>query len=292
MTIEFLGEQFDIFERHEDKPYIGYFTPEGKLVDYNTSLGGSHSTLINIVSWTFLLWIKQSRAFKDLEIEDCEIRAELDLTNNRIKNAYIGTYESNISSNLVKLQIDLIEFLKKAETDRNFIDCIKKIVDKSKIPSYVKDQKKIPLFCGYGGAESIYEIENVFGRYNTKELLLFLKEICVQYLGYDAIEEFMPNGKLLKIPAYYCYYPKDYYTFYDKPRIITTTKNNVNEIFYNYLLMNWKVQKLAKYIFNETTQRYEINNFSFQSEKDEIYEKEIQAIKKYVPLRERTKYFR
>ena len=48
MTIEFLGKQLDKYERWKNKPYIGYFTPEGKLVDYNTSLGGSHGQLGNI----------------------------------------------------------------------------------------------------------------------------------------------------------------------------------------------------------------------------------------------------
>ena len=290
MTIEFLGKQFDKYERLKTKPYIGYFTPEGKLVDYNTFLGGSHGQLGNIVSWTFLLWIKQSNAFKSLGIQDFRINAKLNLGNGIIKNADIAT--GNISSNLAQLQKDLIQFLKKAEANQDFIDCIKKRIDSSKIPTYVKRNKKIPMYCGPGGAEGIYEIENVFGKYNTKELLLFLKDICVQYLGYDSIEQFMPSGEFLKIPLYYLYYPEDYYTYFDKPRVITTTSKNINERFYNYLLMEWRVQQLPKYIFNEVTQSYEINTNSFQSEKDEIYEKEIQSIKKLVPLRERTKYFR
>ncbi len=292
MTIEFLGKQLDKYERWKNKPYIGYFTPEGKLVDYNTSLGGSHGQLGNIVSWTFLLWIKQSNAFKSLGIQDFKIYAKLNLENGNIKNADIANDKYNISSNLSSLQKDLINFLKNAEADHEFIDCIKKRIDESKIPIYVKSNKEIPTYCGPGGAESIYEIENVFGKYNTKELLLFLKDICIQYLGYDSIEQFMPSGELLKIPLYYIYYPEDYCTYFDKPRIITTTSKNIYERFYNYLLMGWKVQQLPKYTFNETTRSYEINTNSFQSEKDEIYEKEIQSIKKLVPLRERTKYFR
>ena len=204
MTIEFLGEQFDKYERCNNKPFIGYFTPEGKLVDYNTSLGGSHSEFGNIVSWTFLLWIKQSDAFRDLGFQDLKINAKLSLENGKIKNADIANDNYYISSNLVLLQKDLIKFLKNAETDQEFIYSIKKRIDESKIPIYVKNNKQIPSYCGPGGAESIYEIESAFGRYNTKELLLFLKDICIQYLGYDSIEQFTPSGDLLKFHHIIC----------------------------------------------------------------------------------------
>ena len=93
MTIEFLGKQLDKYERWKNKPYIGYFTPEGKLVDYNTSLGGSHGQLGNIVSWTFLLWIKQSNAFKSLGIQDFKIYAKL---NNQIIITPVYILDQNI----------------------------------------------------------------------------------------------------------------------------------------------------------------------------------------------------
>ncbi len=63
MALEFYGKTFHEYEITHLKPYIGYFSPGGKLIDYNDDLGKSHDTLGNIVPWTFLLWIKQSNFF-------------------------------------------------------------------------------------------------------------------------------------------------------------------------------------------------------------------------------------
>ena len=291
MTVDFYGKAFDEYERFHSKPYIGYISPEGNLVDYNTDLGGSHSNLGNIVSWTFLLWIKQSEAFKNLNINDVNIRAKLDLNTGIVRNADIACEKHNNLTNLSLLQKDLICFLKKAENVPNFIDSIEKRIDISKFPEYIKREKRIPIF----EAESIYEIESLFGHYNTKELLLFLKDICIQYMGYDAIEQVKPNGELIKIPEYYYLYPLDYCTYFDKPRTISTTNYNINERFYNYLLMDWKIQQLLRYVLNENTNKYETESnqpYTYQSETDRIYEQEIASIKRLVPLKERTKYFR
>ena len=298
MTINFLGEHFHNYEYWNLKPYIGYFTPEGKLISYNNPVGGSHSCMANIVSWTFLLWIKQSDAFKSLNIQDFKIQNHLYLDNGIITGGnVIGTDEYYRESNLKTLQKDLINFLKIAESNEDFINSVKSRIDISKFPNYVKNGTKMPGHYGWNGQESIYEVESLFGRYNTKELLLFLKDICIQYLGYDAIEQFKANGDYPvfdKVRPFF-YVTEKYYNYLENPRIISTTNNNINERFYNYLLMDWKVHQLPKYIFNKNTKRFEIQSVStyfFRSHQDEICEKEIQSIKKLVPLKQRSKYFR
>ena len=290
MTIDFYGKEIDKYEKEKYTPYIGYFSKDGKLVDYNTPLGGSHDKLGNIVSWTFLLWIKQSDAFRDLVFHNYVINAELNTKNGKIRNADMPVIEANMKKNLTLLQTDLLDFLIKAESNQEFINLIKKRIDYSKIPEYVKANKKMPIFTGPNGRESLYEIESVFGEYNTKELLLFLKDICVQYLRYDSIEQFKPNGEILEIPKYCRYCSEDYFAFFEKPRVISSVNNNINERFYNYLLMEWKVQQLPKIVLNNNSIEELTNNI--QSEKDEEYENEIKLIKKHVPLRERPKYFK
>ena len=182
MTIDFYGEKFHRYEYWNLKPYIGYFTPEGKLVDFNNPVGGSHNNPANIVSWTFLLWIKQSNAFKDLNIQNFKIQYKLNVDTGIISGgSELGTSKYYQENNLMQLQKDLIEFLKIAESDKNFISRIKDRIDISKFPNYVKKGQEFPLYYGgKDGQESIYETESLFGCYNTKQLLLFLKDICIQ----------------------------------------------------------------------------------------------------------------
>ena len=76
-------------------------------------------------------------------------------------------------------------------------------------------------------------------------------------------------------------------------RTITTTKPNINEAFFNYILMDFNIYQIPKLVYNEE------NIFSIQSQNAFIKngierecEEEIKIIKKYIPLNERSKYFR
>lgn len=124
-----------------------------------------------------------------------------------------------------------------------------------------------------------------------EELLSYFKDICVQYLGYDSLERFKTNGDNLNIPSFGEYYNFD---FLANPRIITSSYPNINERYYNYLLMDWVVHRLPRYNYNEETGLYEKSAFSmiYQSETEQKLEQEIQSIKKNVPIKERKKYFR
>ena len=289
MTLDFYGKEFDKYERQSSTPYVGYFSPDGKLVDYNTELGGSHSTLGNIVSWTFLLWVKESNAFKDLGLQDVEMSASLDMKTGVVKNASIPVNKYNEETNLSLLQEDLLTFLKRVETNPELLKIIRSKIEYGKLPEYIKRDHKLPLDIG----ESVYEIESVLGRDNTRSLLLYLKDICVSYLGYDSIEQVKPDGKFLTFPPYYALFPDDFYPYYEKPRIITSPNKNINQRFYNYLLMDYKIESAPRYVFDLHTNQFELEPMqSYLSEKDDIYREEIDAIRRLVPLKERPKYFR
>lgn len=286
MQLQFYGKEFDKYERFKCKPYIGFFSPKGQLVDYNTELGGSHGDLGNLVSWTFLLWIKQKNIINDLNLKGIDTLAKLNVNNGVITNADIACNSFNVKSNLLTLQRDLLHLLNEAEDSESFRECINKKVDVDLFPKSIVRDRKVEL-----SGESIYEIANVFGTKNTKSLLLLLKDICIQYLGYDSIERYKPNNEPIKLPELYYLYPDDYLTYFDKPRIIMTTHSNIYERFYSYLLMEWQVRKVPKYVYNSDTKTFDIDTTYFKTDKEVALEKEIETIKKHVPLREREKYF-
>ena len=98
-------------------------------------------------------------------------------------------------------------------------------------------------------------------------ILSYLKDTLVQYLDYDSVET-------------------------QTPRTITTTCINVNERFYNYKLMDFQIVQLPRMIYEPSTKTYKSMPFVYQTEKEEILEKEINSIKKLVKREERYKYFK
>jgi len=78
------------------------------------------------------------------------------------------------------------------------------------------------------------------------------------------------------------------------PKTISTTKVNINETFFNYLIMDYNIVQLPKLVYNQ-----EHNNFKWikpnpyiQTSTEKEYEEEIKLIKKYIPYSERTQYFK
>ena len=100
-----------------------------------------------------------------------------------------------------------------------------------------------------------------------------MTDFFVQMVGFDKIESILP-------------------------KTITSSRLNINETFYNYLINNWKVYQLKKYQVNKEfgviervdndSQFNLINNSPTERE----YAKEIRLIKEKVPLQERHRYLR
>lgn len=321
MTIEFKEEQISLREKETREPYIGYFAPNGKLIDYNILLGENyHDAWQNPVSWAFLSWV--SYIVEGTSIE--ELKEWAYSSDMIIKNQYPGideyvvrgyginydfnyecfddfleTLHKKINSiedtwhklgnieNYKAFEYQLLLFFRNAYKNKKFFDTIQRKISIEN-PNIVKERLKSQYRnCNFTDRD----LESTYRNHLKKELLSYLKDICVQYLGYDSLERFNPNGATIKIPYWYQDYDFD---FSANPRIITSSYPNVNERYYNYLLMDWSIHRLPRYYYNEQTGLYERSDFItfYQSETEQELEQEIQSIKRFVPLKERKKYFR
>lgn len=77
-------------------------------------------------------------------------------------------------------------------------------------------------------------------------------------------------------------------------KTITTSKINIYESFFNYLIMDFDVIKIPKIIYREDENRFiqmKHNEFITTS-KEKEFEEEVKLIKKHIPYNERKKYFR
>lgn len=77
-------------------------------------------------------------------------------------------------------------------------------------------------------------------------------------------------------------------------KTITTSKKNIYEIFFNYLLMEFNIRQISSVGFNPN-----INDFGYiepncyiEIGTEREYKEEIELIKKYIPYYERYKYFK
>lgn len=78
------------------------------------------------------------------------------------------------------------------------------------------------------------------------------------------------------------------YPLYTK-KSITTSKTNIYETFYNYLIMEYKINKCPKLVFDGNNFFMDLSTCYHMSDKEERLRKEIKTIKK-TPYDERHKY--
>lgn len=343
MSIEFYQKQIENYENYgilkDRHPYIGYFNPKGKLIDYNVLYSEKylcdHGSYYNPISQCFIYYLSyiirdtdvserqkfydeyfskhHKKAYKYSGISENVVLGgidtfslfdgwssseEKDLDNvienienhiNKIKNNKAkGVYISDETS----FMYDLLLFFRNAYSNKLFFNAINKKIYIDKIdtiyPEYldIRNRSENENQWKRRFIENQYIIDDVAGT-----LMSYFKDICVQYLGYDSLERFMPNGNIVPVRQNYDDESND---FLKIPRVITTSNPNINERFFNYLLMDWRVDVLPKYRFNPNTNKYEEDEIIQYhiSSIDEEYGKEIDKIKKLVPLTERPKYFR
>lgn len=78
------------------------------------------------------------------------------------------------------------------------------------------------------------------------------------------------------------------------PLTITTSKINIYETFYNYLLMGFNIVKIPGVVYNQERGDfcyYQPSDFIITS-KEQEFKEEIKLVKRYIPLSERPKYFK
>ena len=178
------------------------------------------------------------------------------------------------------LQNDLMEFFNTIYQTEDFfqalgftpqVECFEDYIETHK-KEMEQERKK------YSWKEN-YSNLDFYEDYQIIQLMSYFKDIMVMYLGYDSIE------RRLTLDS----------SSFTKYKSITTSCTNPNEKFYNWLLMDWNVQRIPRMMWNEQEKRFIRENPIlpyYQTEKEEILGKEIQSIQKEIPKQYRKEYFR
>lgn len=311
MAVKYFDNEIKNTEINTNKPYIGYISPRGMLIDYDNSIKesyGGHTSWGNPLASFFIgffSFVVKNTNIKDLqplfqqypfifkgnvlddtgEIIQRGIRFRFDGSGlNDFGYDYFLEYLDDFYHNILSktnpsneydvFKRDMIIFFKNAYQNKDFFKAINKkveIINKTEFERLTG--KKDPT-------------NEKYEKYVKNILMQYFKDICVTMLGYDSIERFKPNGMEVK--------PCENDGEID-PRIITTSHLNVNERYFNYLLMDWKVHRLKRYTFNSKTGIYEKEDSFlsiYQTDKEKRLEDEISAIKRLVPVSERKRFFR
>jgi len=312
MTLEFKEKELAKEMRYGiGNSYIGYISPKGKFVNFNTLFGEpGHDNWRNDASYSFINYVsyiikdsslKEYQFLKDYKSffdenqypgrDEIVIRG-LDYNfyhNTSDFNQFIGyldkeidIYKNKAGDPYYGLAYAILKLFKLAYKNGTFFETLGKEIFVMSYEKYITINKMDKY--DWRSQDGLYR------NYLKKELISYFKDICVQYLRYDSIERFKPDGENIILPKNR---NKEYVL--EIPRIITTSSPIPNERFYNYLLMDWVIHRLPRYIYNEQTGIFEKESdfYSFyQTEKEQKLDQEIQSIKKLVPIRERYKYFR
>jgi len=323
MTVDFYDKQIIEKEKITRQPYIGFFAPEGTLIDFNMRLGANtHTSYYNPVSYAFCDYV--SYIVPGISIKNYKRTSTAKMFPNTVsRNEYIGidnlvvrgcfidyqgwnivdiefflknlnsavhSFEAsdiNSFSDYEKFKYRILKFFQRAYQNKRFFESIGRdiwIEDPEVVKKRIKEEYRN---CNLRESE----LEGIYLRNLRIQLLAHFKDICVQYLGYDSLERFnSKNLQEISIPDK----REDYnFDFFHNPRIITTSCFNPNERYFNWLIRDYVVHQLPKYNYNELTRIYEpvLNMEPYHiSHSEEIYGKEIASIRKLVPQNERYKY--
>lgn len=331
MTIEYLEDKIIKKEKWNNGPLIGYINPNGKIIDFSVLIGEyGHDNWRNPVTPIFLQYISyiiRDKKVEDLKkftnydwyelnkyvgIEDVVKRGydSYDLNNDSYdsflerlhedftkKDSYIKKLVNKYNCPLDKipkndiLQRDILKLYIKLYSKKDFFDSLGRKIYVDNNNSVCEKYKG--LFIAENFSKSSQEQEFYYNNYLIVELMQYFKDILVLYLGYDSIERAWPIGDLNIVNN--VHWRSNGYAFMPNPRIITTSAQNINERFYNWLLMDWEIQKVPRKVWNEDKKKFEDEPYVFEyvyKAKEEILGKEIDSIKRLVPREERYKYFR
>jgi len=330
MTIEY--KEDEILKKEKwmyGKPLIGYINPYGQILDYSMLIGPyGHDNWRNAATPVFLSFI--SYVVKNYEVSKF-LKSEYDFVKVLYeKNKYEGfddvvkrglqydysenhdTYdeflqrlndrvnkeEEKLKSTIEYggslrswdvyriLRYDLVKLFEKLYSNRDFFDSLGRVI-------YAENSLEVLNKYSMSNTNDMRQRDQFYHNYLIVQLMSYMKDICVQYLGYDSIERAWRIGDLNRVNN--IYYASNGYTFSNNPRIIVTSEKNINERFYNWLLMDWTIQKIPKKIWDEKNKKFIDENYIFDyvhSEKEEILGKEIGSIKRLVKKEDRYKYFR
>lgn len=326
MIIEYKAQEMEEKEHFYHCPYVGYFAPDGTLIDFNVLFGtAGHDEWRNPVSQTYLKYISYILLNTSKQLEDYQKKSKnqnySEIERNRYKEIVLDHIQPGISNFVVrgfqgtsifnncnfdeffteigkeikkysedekekgsnpywKFQYHLLSFFQKAYKNNTFFSTIDKKIEVVSFKNYIET---------YHFQEENENIQKFYYEDTLKKMLMnHFKDIAIMYLGYDAINQVKADNHYISFPS-----NMEEYDFDDIPRAISTSCVNPNERFWNYLIMDWKIDRMPCYLYNEETQKFERlqeGYTNYQTEKEESLEKEIQLIKQKVPRKKRYQF--
>ena len=323
MHNEFIFDQIKAQELASGTLFLGYFSPNGILYDFNTDLGiENHYSITNPVPLTYLKYIsfiisdltKDSEYAKFLSESNPEKFKELidesvnELVFRGYDSYYTGTVQSfdkfytslndelntceekiksGNGSKFDRFKLDLLRFFSNAYRDGSFIKSTGLTIRMDDLSLIKKELLENTELDGFDSND----INELIERRVSKEMLTFFKDLCIRYLGYDSIERYNKEGEKIKIPGNPALYDDH---FFASPRVITTSHVDIYERYYNYILMDWYIQKVPKYVFNENTGLFELDNGlnPFIEQKEEGLKEELKILKKNYAPKDRIQFIR
>lgn len=322
MTVQYYESEIDKIEYKKCVTFTGYINPRGQLIDYTTLIGQqTHYSTKNPASMLFLefisylmkgfeperlkfFWDEEGRIYKNNKTEgfkdvvkrgfsyfrnynDCSYDDFLDKMNlyyeerkkyiRRHIDSSCSFWDMHVYENLLN---DIILFYKRAYQGKDFFGAVGMIPSVESYTDYVENHKEEISREKERYSWKLWNSDmDFYNDYQIIQLMSYFKDIMVMYMGYDSIE------RRLKLD------PKKSSNF----KVITTSCTNPNERFYNWLLMDWNVQRIPKMYWDEQEERFveedPIINY-YQTDKEKILGKEIASIRKEVPKQYRKDYFR
>ena len=322
MTVDYFEKSINHIEKSNDGPFIGYISPRGHLLDFSMLLGKrGHGNWRNPATKIFLSYISFVSFDENLYYEK-ENYDNFDSCK-RIydNNKYIGEfktdnavlrglqfngyntedYDSFLCSldealSFIKksnfrlgewdyLKYDLLEFFKNCYSKRDFFYSFGRVLkvhcNEVMLELYKKELSEMPDF----------ERDNFFFEQKILTLYSTFKDIMVLYLGYDSIERGFSLGD-----SSFCnnlYDSSNGYVFSSEPYILTSSLRPI-EKYYNWLLMDWKINRTSRMVWDCSLGKYvpsDTLSFHSSDKEDELME-EIKYIRENVPKEYRKEYFK
>lgn len=322
MAVPYFEPIMDEIEKKKYVSFVGYINPRGQLIDYTTLIGEkTHYSTKNPASMMFLqfisyivkgldpkelqfFWDENEEIYKNNKTEgfDDVIKRGFDYflhynmrsyedflqevnTYYELRQKYIKDYINSQYSFwdmpvYEQLQNDLMIFFKNAYQNKDFFKAIGITPQVERYEDYIENnEKEIKLKRKLYSWLRNYSYRDFYNDYQIAQLMSYFKDIMVMYMGYDSIErrlEFNPNSS-------------------SRFKVITTSCTNPNERFYNWLLMDWIIQRVPRMFLNEQEKRFVQENpviNYYQTDKEKILGEEIASIKRIFPKELRKEYFR
>lgn len=257
--------------------FMGYLNPSGVPIDFRDKFGYTSHGDTSIQEAFRVYYILKIRNSKWTTALDEYIMSEQ--YQHSEKERYINFLERMLkeakerleqqkryaaSFTLEQMRFDIYSFLINCYRANTFFEGVGKIETcMSEQEFWELEYKNKSL---YNITDWNFNVE--YSLYKDRILVDIFKNVMIQYLGYHSIERV--------------------------PKTITTSAVNTYEVFYNYILNDFKIQKLPRMVYDITKKMYvpyDLNQFLIPDSELRLKE-ELQAIRKLVPLNERSKYYR